>query len=41
MSFIYKWRAANGWIDPYDAVRHSAPPEGYGDSLMGGFKLGF
>ena len=36
-----KWRATNDRVDPYDAVRHSSGPNGPGDAVEGGVKLGF
>ena len=41
VSFTYKWRATNEPVDVYNAVRHSAGPDGPGDTFMGGLKLGF
>ncbi|HXW20785.1 MAG TPA: hypothetical protein VEK35_09805 [Roseiarcus sp.] len=36
-----KWRATNDKVDPYDAVRHTSGPDGQGDAVEGGVKLGF
>jgi hypothetical protein len=41
VSFSYKWHATNEPVDLYNAVRHSAGPDGPGDTFMGGLKLGF
>ena len=41
VSFSYKWHATNEPVDVYNVVRHSAGPEGPGDTFMGGLKLGF
>ncbi len=41
VSLDFKWRATNEKVDPYDAVRHTSGPEGPGDAVQGGIKLGF
>jgi hypothetical protein len=41
VSFDLKWRATNDKADPYDAVRHDSGPNGPGDAVQGGLKLGF
>jgi hypothetical protein len=41
VSLDLKWRATNDKIDPYDAVRHTSGPDGQGDAVEGGVKLGF
>jgi hypothetical protein len=41
VSLDLKWRATNDRVDPYDAVRHSSGPNGPGDAVEGGVKLGF
>ena len=41
VSFTYKWHATNEPIDPYNSVRHTAGPDGPGDTFMGGLKFGF
>jgi hypothetical protein len=41
MSIGLKWHATNEPVDPYDSVRHTSGPDGPGDTLEGGIKLGF
>jgi len=41
VSLNLKWRATNDKVDPYDAVRHDSGPNGPGDAVEGGIKLGF
>jgi hypothetical protein len=41
VSLDLHWRASNDRVDPYDAVRHSSGPDGPGDAVEGGIKLGF
>ena len=41
VSFDMKWHATNSAPDPFDAVRHTSGPNGPGDAVEGGFKLGF
>jgi hypothetical protein len=41
VSLDLKWRATNDKVDPFDAVRHSSGPNGPGDAVEGGVKIGF
>jgi hypothetical protein len=41
VSLDLKWRATNEKTDPFDAVRHSSGPNGPGDAVQGGVKIGF
>lgn len=41
VSLDLKWRATNEKVDPFDAVRHSSGPNGEGDAVQGGVKIGF
>jgi hypothetical protein len=41
VSLDLKWRATNDKADPFDAVRHSSGPNGEGDAVQGGVKIGF
>ena len=41
VSLDFKWRATHDQTDPFDAVRHSSGPNGPGDAVQGGVKLGF
>ena len=41
VSLDLKWRATNEKTDPFDAVRHSSGPDGAGDAVQGGVKIGF
>ena len=41
VSLELKWHATNDKTDPFDAVRHSSGPNGPGDAVQGGVKLGF
>jgi len=41
VSLDMKWHATNDKADPFDSVRHSSGPNGPGDAIEGGFKLGF
>jgi hypothetical protein len=41
VSLDLKWHATNDKADPYDAVRHTSGPDGPGDGVAAGVKLGF
>ena len=41
LSLGLKWRATNDHPDPFDAVRQTSGPNGPGDAVEGGIKLGF
>jgi hypothetical protein len=41
VSLDLQWHASNDKTDPYDAVRHTSGPNGPGDGVLGGIKLGF
>ena len=41
VSLDFKWHATNDRNDPFDAVRHTSGPNGAGDGVQGGVKLGF
>jgi hypothetical protein len=41
VSLDFKWRASNEKVDPFDAVRHTSGPNGPGDAVQGGVKIGF
>ena len=41
VSLDLKWHATNDKNDPFDAVRHTSGPDGPGDAVQGGVKLGF
>ena len=41
VSLDMKWHATNDKADPFDSVRHTSSPNGPGDAVEGGFKLGF
>jgi hypothetical protein len=41
LSLDLKWHATNDKVDPYDAVRHTSGPDGPGDGVAAGVKLGF
>jgi hypothetical protein len=41
VSLDLKWRVTNEKTDPFDAVRHSSGPNGPGDAVQGGVKIGF
>jgi len=41
VSLDFKWRASNDKVDPFDAVRHTSGPNGQGDAVQGGVKIGF
>jgi hypothetical protein len=41
VSLDFKWRATNDRTDPFDAVRHTSGPNGPGDAVQGGIKVGF
>jgi hypothetical protein len=41
VSLDLKWHATNEPVDPFDAVRHTSGPDGAGDAVLGGVKLGF
>jgi hypothetical protein len=41
LSLDLKWHATNDRADPFDAVRHTSGPDGGGDGVEGGLKLGF
>ena len=41
LSLGLKWRATNDHADPFEAVRQTAGPNGPGDAVEGGIKLGF
>jgi hypothetical protein len=36
-----QWHATNDKVDPWDGIRHTSGPDGPGDAVEGGVKLGF
>ena len=41
LSLDLKWHATNDKADPFDGVRHTSGPDGPGDGVEAGVKLGF
>jgi hypothetical protein len=41
VSLGLKWRATNNAPNPFDAMRHTSGPDGPGDAVEAGVKLGF
>jgi hypothetical protein len=41
VSLELKWHATNDRPDPFDGVTHTSGPNGPGDAVLGGVKLGF
>jgi hypothetical protein len=41
LSVGLQWHATNDKVDPWDGIRHTSGPDGPGDAVEGGVKLGF